>query len=97
MEAHELAATDHQAWPSIWSLCGLGNIHHDLHGFPVAIIIWRLPIIVAAIAYILVDASDDMFLSSALTKVPEGAWFALALALNLSSILILWRFGKEIQ
>lgn len=63
----------------------------------VAIIIWRLPIIAAAIGFIVFGAFDGMFLSSALTKVPEGAWFTLALALILSSVFILWRFGKENQ
>lgn len=63
----------------------------------VAIIIWRLPIIVAAIGFVVFGAFDGMFLSSALTKVPEGAWFTLALALALSSVFILWRFGKENQ
>lgn len=65
----------------------------------VATIIWRLPIVVAAIGFVVFGAFDGMFLSSALTKVPEGAWFtlALALALTLSSVFILWRFGKENQ
>lgn len=63
----------------------------------VAIIIWRLPIIVVAIGFVAFGAFDGLFLSSALTKVPEGAWFTLALALALSSVFILWRFGKENQ
>lgn len=63
----------------------------------VAIIIWRLPIIVVAVGFLVFGAFDGIFLSSALTKVPEGAWFTLALALILSSVFILWRFGKENQ
>jgi KUP system potassium uptake protein len=35
--------------------------------------------------------------SSALTKVPQGAWFTLTLASVLAFLLILWRFGKEQQ
>ena len=42
-------------------------------------------------------ALDGAFLSSALVKVPDGAWFTLVLACVLSSIFILWRFGKEQQ
>ena len=40
---------------------------------------------------------DGIYLSSALTKVPDGAWFTLGLAVILSSIFVLWRFGKENQ
>lgn len=40
---------------------------------------------------------DGTFLSSALTKVPDGAWFTLTLAIILASVFILWRFGKESQ
>jgi K+ transporter len=36
-------------------------------------------------------------MSSALTKVPDGAWFTLTLAGVLACVLILWRFGKEQQ
>jgi KUP system potassium uptake protein len=40
---------------------------------------------------------DGVYLSSALTKVPTGAWFTLLLAALLSFIFVLWRFGKENQ
>jgi len=40
---------------------------------------------------------DGVYLSSALTKVPTGAWFTIALSAILSSIFVLWRFGKEQQ
>ena len=63
----------------------------------VAIIVWRLPIILVATAFLIFGAFEGMYLSAALTKVPEGAWFTLVLAVTLSSIFILWRFGKENQ
>lgn len=40
---------------------------------------------------------DGTFLSSALTKVPHGAWFTILLASALAATFILWRFGKEQQ
>ncbi len=40
---------------------------------------------------------DGAFLSSALTKVPVGAWFTIMLSTILASFLLLWRFGKEQQ
>ena len=63
----------------------------------VAIIVWRLnPVIVLAI-FLPFATLDGLFLSSALTKVPDGAWFTIMLAIVLASIFILWRFGKEQQ
>jgi KUP system potassium uptake protein len=40
---------------------------------------------------------DGTFLSSSLTKVPDGAWFTITLAIILGSVFMLWRFGKEQQ
>lgn len=40
---------------------------------------------------------DGLYLSSALTKVPDGAWFTLLLAVLLASFFSLWRYGKEKQ
>lgn len=63
----------------------------------VAILVWRLPIYVVLPVYLIFASLDGAFLSSVLTKVPQGAWFTLMLAIILSSIFILWRFGKEAQ
>jgi KUP system potassium uptake protein len=40
---------------------------------------------------------DGLFLSSAGNKLADGAWFTLLLAILLSSIFVLWRYGKEKQ
>lgn len=63
----------------------------------VALIIWRLPFLVVLFFFLVFAALDGVFLSAALTKVPEGAWFTLLLAFILSTIFIIWRFGKEQQ
>ena len=63
----------------------------------VAIVIWRRPFILVLAGFLVFGSLDGLYLSSALTKVPDGAWFTLALAIVLSSIFILWRFGKENQ
>lgn len=63
----------------------------------VALVIWRIPMAVVIVAFLAFGALDGVYLSSALTKVPDGAWFTLVLALLLSSIFVLWRFGKENQ
>ncbi|KAL8860142.1 MAG: hypothetical protein Q9178_003406 [Gyalolechia marmorata] len=63
----------------------------------VAVIIWQLPLLVVLLGFLILGALDGVYLSSALTKVPDGAWFTLILATLLSSIFVLWRFGKENQ
>ncbi|KEF63235.1 potassium uptake protein [Exophiala aquamarina CBS 119918] len=63
----------------------------------VALIVWKVPAITILIVWLIFALFDGAFLSSSLTKVPEGAWFTLVLAVVLSSVFILWRFGKEQQ
>lgn len=63
----------------------------------VALIIWRIPPWFVAPIALTFLSMDGAFLSAALTKVPLGAWFTLALATVLASVFILWRFGKEQQ
>lgn len=62
-----------------------------------ALIVWRLNPVLVAFGFLTFGALDGVYLSSALVKVPQGAWFTLLLACILSSIFILWRFGKEQQ
>ncbi|KAL8911539.1 MAG: hypothetical protein Q9171_003303 [Xanthocarpia ochracea] len=63
----------------------------------VAVIVWQLPLLVVLLGFLILGALDGVYLSSALTKVPDGAWFTLLLATLLSTIFVLWRFGKENQ
>jgi KUP system potassium uptake protein len=63
----------------------------------VAVLVWQIPTYIVAPIWLIFAALDGVYLSSALTKVPSGAWFTLALAVLLSSKFILWRFGKEQQ
>ncbi|KAJ5690180.1 hypothetical protein N7462_004572 [Penicillium macrosclerotiorum] len=63
----------------------------------VALIVWRLPIYLVIPVFIVVALWDGMFLSAALSKVPHGAWFTLMLALAITCVFMLWRYGKEEQ
>ncbi|PQE18635.1 potassium transporter protein [Rutstroemia sp. NJR-2017a BVV2] len=63
----------------------------------VSIIIWRHNILLVLPIFLIFAALDGVYLSSALTKVPTGAWFTLLLAAILSCVFILWRYGKEQQ
>jgi len=62
-----------------------------------ALIVWRLPPYVVFLPWLTIACLDGLYMSSALTKVPDGAWFTLLLAGVLACFLILWRFGKEQQ
>lgn len=62
-----------------------------------AIIVWRIKPYYVFLPWLTIACMDGTFLSSALTKVPDGAWFTLTLATVLASCFILWRFGKEQQ
>ncbi|KAH8704383.1 potassium transporter-domain-containing protein [Phaeosphaeriaceae sp. PMI808] len=63
----------------------------------VAILVWRIKPYFVLLPWLIIASMDGAFLSSALTKVPDGAWFTILLSMLLTSIFILWRFGKEQQ
>ncbi|KAJ5833421.1 potassium transporter 19 [Penicillium riverlandense] len=63
----------------------------------VALIVWRLPAYLVLPVFVIVALWDGMFLSAALIKVPHGAWFTLMVAIALTCIFNLWRYGKEEQ
>lgn len=63
----------------------------------VALIVWRLSPFVVTLPLLFFAAIDGLYLSSALNKVPDGAWFTLTLSGILASLFLLWRFGKEMQ
>jgi KUP system potassium uptake protein len=63
----------------------------------VALIVWRLSPFLVFFPWITIACLNGLYLSSALTKVPNGAWFTLTVAGVLACIFILWRFGKEQQ
>lgn len=63
----------------------------------VAIFVWRLPVWVVFLPALIFATHDGLYLSSALTKVPHGAWLTLLLSALLTIMFLLWRFGKENQ
>ncbi|KAI1500058.1 potassium uptake protein [Biscogniauxia marginata] len=63
----------------------------------VSLIVWRLSPLVVFIPWLFFATVDCLYLSSALTKVPDGAWFTITIAGILAFISLLWRFGKENQ
>ena len=63
----------------------------------VAVIVWRVHPAITFAMWLPFVTLDALFLSSAFTKLPKGAWFTLVLAVILSAFLTLWRYGKEKQ
>ncbi|KAH7109823.1 potassium transporter-domain-containing protein [Dendryphion nanum] len=63
----------------------------------VAILVWRIKPYFVFLPWLAIASLDGAYLSSALTKVPDGAWFTILLSCLLASIFVLWRFGKEQQ
>ncbi|KAK9233950.1 potassium transporter-domain-containing protein [Lipomyces kononenkoae] len=63
----------------------------------VALIIWRINFLIVLFVFLVFACLDGVYVSSVLTKVPQGAWFTLMLAFILSTLFILWRYGKEQQ
>lgn len=63
----------------------------------VALIVWRLSPFLVVLPWLLFASVDGLYISSALIKVPEGAWFTLTVSGILACMFLLWRFGKENQ
>lgn len=63
----------------------------------VAIVVWKTPVLIVLVGFIFFGLLDGMYLSSALNKVPDGAWFTLLLAGVFACIMFLWRYGKTRQ
>jgi len=63
----------------------------------VALIVWRLHWLLVLVVWLPIVTFDGLFMSSVMTKIPTGAWSTLMIAIILSSIFVLWRYGKEKQ
>ncbi|KAL8371537.1 hypothetical protein RB595_001364 [Gaeumannomyces hyphopodioides] len=63
----------------------------------VALLIWRLPAWLVIPLFFVFASLDGVFLSAVLAKVPDGGWFTIVLAVTLSSVFVVWRYGKEAQ
>ncbi|KAI1799447.1 potassium transporter [Daldinia bambusicola] len=61
------------------------------------LIVWGLPPYLVVLPWLFFATVDGLYLSSALTKVPDGAWFTITISGILTCIFLLWRFGKENQ
>lgn len=63
----------------------------------VALIVWRIRPYLVVLPWLIFASVDGLYLSSALNKVPDGAWFTLTISAIMTGLFMLWRFGKESQ
>ncbi|KAB5580288.1 potassium transporter-domain-containing protein [Coniochaeta sp. 2T2.1] len=63
----------------------------------VALLVWGLSPYVVVLPWLFFASIDGLYLSSALIKVPDGAWLTLTISGILAGLFLLWRFGKESQ
>lgn len=63
----------------------------------VALIVWKYSGYVVFLPWLFFATFDGLYISSSLTKVPDGAWFTLTISGILACVFLLWRFGKESQ
>ncbi|WPH02717.1 Hypothetical protein R9X50_00558500 [Acrodontium crateriforme] len=63
----------------------------------VAVTVWRIHPAIVLLVWLPFVSLDGLYLSSVLTKVPDGAWFTIMLAAVLTLLFALWRYGKESQ
>jgi KUP system potassium uptake protein len=62
-----------------------------------AIVVWDIHPVFVLLGFLLFGSLDGLFLTSALAKVPQGAWLTLAMAAALSIFFLVWHYGKEQQ
>jgi KUP system potassium uptake protein len=63
----------------------------------VALLVWGFNPFLVLLPWLFFACIDGLYISSALTKVPDGAWLTLTFSGLLTSLFLLWRFGKENQ
>ncbi|CAG8725569.1 12398_t:CDS:2, partial [Racocetra persica] len=56
-------------------------------------LVWRLPIIVSIIFFCVFFTIDASFLGATLRKVESGGWFTLVVAVLLTIMMSIWRWG----
>ncbi|KAK0632708.1 potassium transporter-domain-containing protein [Immersiella caudata] len=63
----------------------------------VSLLVWKISPYLVFLPWLFFATIDGLYLSSALLKVPDGAWFTLTVSGALAALFLLWRFGKENQ
>jgi KUP system potassium uptake protein len=63
----------------------------------VALVVWQIKWYIVVPLWLTFATLEGLYMTSALNKVPEGAWFTVSLAVVIATVFSTWRFGKERQ
>ncbi|GMJ04514.1 potassium transporter 1, POTASSIUM UPTAKE TRANSPORTER 1 [Hibiscus trionum] len=61
----------------------------------VMIIIWRTPLLLVAMYFIVFFTMEGVYVSAVLTKIPEGGWIPFAISFILAFIMFGWYYGRQ--
>ncbi|KAI7877525.1 potassium transporter [Lichtheimia hyalospora FSU 10163] len=62
-----------------------------------SLIVWRWNLAFAFIFFVFFGIIDGAYLTATLRKVPDGAWFTVALGAVLAMVMGIWRYGSLCQ
>jgi KUP system potassium uptake protein len=60
-------------------------------------VVWRFPIAVSVVFFLIFGTIDVAFLTSTLLKVHNGGWFTLLCGVLLASMMFVWRWGTTLK
>lgn len=61
----------------------------------VMIMIWRTPLILVAIYFVVFFGMEGVYVSAVFTKIPEGGWIPFAISFILAFIMFGWFYGRQ--
>ncbi|KAE8667268.1 putative potassium transporter 4 [Hibiscus syriacus] len=61
----------------------------------VMIIIWRTPLLLVAMYFVVFFTMEGVYVSAVLTKIPEGGWIPFAISIILAFIMFGWYYGRQ--
>src|SRR3989337_70576 len=60
-------------------------------------IVWKFPIIVSIVFFLIFGTIDMAFLISTLRKFHEGGWFTILMGTILCSMMLIWKWGSTLK
>ncbi|KAG0464593.1 hypothetical protein HPP92_018757 [Vanilla planifolia] len=61
----------------------------------VMIVIWRAPLILVMLYFVVFFILEGVYVSAVLTKIPEGGWFPFVISIILAFIVFAWYYGRQ--
>ncbi|XP_043715475.1 probable potassium transporter 17 [Telopea speciosissima] len=61
----------------------------------VMVMIWRTPLVLAGLYFVVFFVMEGVYVSAVLTKIPEGGWIPFAISFILAFIMFGWFYGRQ--